>query len=75
MRATYGDIDKERQLWIDLWEFRKAFYNPEDKPGYWQQLHAAMDALAEKHGSDIAKDILLILYAALESRTGKERKE
>ena len=71
MRASYNDIVNERGMWLDLWAFRKAFYNPEDKSEYWREMHAAVEDLAKKHDSEMLKNILLVMIGDLEGRAKK----
>jgi hypothetical protein len=77
--VTASEIPEEQRFMSDFWNFRKAFYQPEDSDDYWRALIDEVDLIAEKYGMNgFFTSLLLAVVDDLEYRyrqnEGKEPK-
>lgn len=64
------DIQKEQQIFVDVWEHYKKFYKAEDTEEYWSKQIEDCEALLGKYNdSMLIKDIMLAISKELERKS------
>lgn len=59
MKKQLTKADAEFQMFTDYYKIYQAFYEPEDKDEYWQELAYAVDEFYKKYNTKFAKDLAL----------------
>lgn len=69
-------LAEEKQMFVDVWEFRKKYYLPENNDEYWQAVIADADALIKKYpGNAYLHNALMVSVNDFEARGGKSNKK
>lgn len=71
MKISQDAAERERQMILDLWEFRKTYWGPEEAPGYWEDVVRTVDELSRKHDDPYMDGLLYATVADLERRNGR----
>lgn len=63
MKMTRKDIPQVADLYTDLWDLTKEFYDCENTPEYWDRFNDACAKIWEKHGKDHLSYVMLNAFA------------
>lgn len=58
----------EFQIFTDVWNFFKKFYEVEDDDTYWDKTIEESDQIAKKYGNKFANDLLISVIKEMERR-------
>ncbi len=65
---TEAEKAKEREIFKDVWEFRKRFYSPTEEPSYWKAVVEESDRISKKYKSCFVDMLLIACFSDLEAR-------
>lgn len=51
---TFGKDSKERQFFVDLWEFCQKYWIAEDTELYWDSIRLDIEKFLKKHDGDLS---------------------
>lgn len=62
------DLEKESQIFKDLWALRKNFYYPQTDDDYWKAAISEFGKVYQKHNSQFVSMMLMVMFSDLEAR-------
>lgn len=72
MVATYQEIQTERPIMTDIWEFRKKYYHGENEYEFWASMIREADDLCRRHkNNEFLCQMLLVCMGDTEDRWRK----
>jgi len=71
MKINKDDLEREREIQQDLWNFRRNNYYGEDSDAFWDALCDEVNRISEKHHSLYVDNMLLVCIEDIEARFNK----
>lgn len=73
---TYEQKREAQDIWGDIWNYWKKYYNPEDNDEYWHNLVEEANELARRHNhNNFLEGMILLCVDDIEKREGKRYKD
>jgi len=73
MKIVKDDLEKEKAIQQELWNFRKNFYYGEESEAFWQSIINESDTISRKYNSLYVDNMLLVCVEDIEARLHKSQ--